>query len=128
MYSSALEENTATGKFIQIIRLFEFIANPVSYEKFQNVRKSIAAHVAKNVHDIHRLSSEFKYYSSGDNQDGLRTEIIHNGKIIEELISSDLELDDLFIKLQGYLHSCINDLLSSYNQPWDYIESLRVDN
>lgn len=128
MYSSALEENTATGKFIQIIRLFEFIANPINYERFQNVRQSIAAHVAKSVHDIHRLSSEFKYYSSGDNQDGLRTEIIHNGKTIEELIPSNSELDDLFIKLQGYLHLCIHDLLRAYNQPWTYIESLRIEN
>jgi Ca2+-binding EF-hand superfamily protein len=127
MYSSALEENTATGKFIQIIRLFEFIANPASYEKFQNVRQSISAHVAKNIYDIHRLSSEFKYYSSGDNQNGLRTEIIHNGKTIEELIPSESERESLFVKLQGYIHSCINDLLRSYNKPWSYIESLRND-
>lgn len=125
LYSGALEENGETEKFIQIMRLFEYIANPTDYEKFQSVRTKVSAHIAKNIHDIHRLSSEFRYYSSGENQDGLRTEIIHKGKNLDEIIHDISERRSLFHKLQEYLHCCINDLLDNYNKTWPDLEQLR---
>lgn len=125
MYTQTLESNTNTEKFIQIIRLFEFIASPDKYEKFQSVKAKIIAHIAKNVYQIHEISKEFKYYSSGENGDGLRTQIFHNGKKVEELINNT-ELSELFIKLHKYLFKCITDLLNNYNKKWDVIEQLRT--
>lgn len=125
MYTQTLEASTNTEKFIQIIRLFEFIATPDKYEKFQNVKAKITSHIAKNIHQRHEISEEFKYYSSGENGNGLRTQIFHNGKRIEELLNVS-ELNELFIKLHKYLFICISDLLSTYNKKWEVIEQLRT--
>lgn len=127
MYSSALEENDDTGKFIEIMRLFEFIADPSGFTKFKEVRKKIAAHIVKNGSDVQRLQNEFQYYSSGDNEDGLRTEIIHNGKSLDTLIPNIDERSDLFVKLQSYVKICINDLILYYNKSWDELEVIRTD-
>ena len=126
MYSQTLESNSETDKFIQIIRLFEFIASPDIYEKFQNVKSKIISHIAKNIHQIHEMSDEFKYYSSGNNGDGLRTQIFHKGKKIEELIDEN-ERKELFEKLHKYLFVCVTDLLNNYNKDWEFIEKLRAD-
>jgi hypothetical protein len=127
MYCNALEENDSTGKFIEIMRLFEFIAAPDSFEKFQRVRAKIASHLMKNSYDEVRLRDEFKYFSSGDNEDGLRTEIIHNGKGIEVLIPDPSKQSDLFIKLQEYVTICIKDLITFYNKSWSELEGIRED-
>ena len=50
MFAQMLESNSYTEKFIQIIRLFEFIASPDKYEKFKSVKAKIIAHVANNIH------------------------------------------------------------------------------
>lgn len=126
MYVEMLESNSLTDKFIHIIRLFEFIASPNGYEKFQNVKTRIIAHIAKNRHEIHAISEDFKYYSSGDANDGLRTQIIHNGKKIEELVNDDIRA--LFKKLHRYLYICITDLIKNYNKDWTFLEELRVQN
>lgn len=125
MFSNALEENDNTGKFIEIMRLFEFIADPNSFTKFQKVRNKIAAHIAENSSDINRLQEEFRYYSSGDSEDGLRTEIIHNGKNLEMLIPEPSEQIDLFNKLQLYITKCIRDLILFYDKSWVELEEIR---
>jgi hypothetical protein len=125
MFSNALEENDNTGKFIEIMRLFEFIADPNSFTKFQKVRTKIASHIVENSSDINRLQDEFKYYSSGDNEDGLRTEIIHNGKSIEILIPESSKQIDLFNTLQLYITKCIRDLICFYNKSWAELEDIR---
>lgn len=126
MYTQLLESNSETEKFIHAIRLFEFIASPEKYEKFQNVKSNIIAHVASNIKQIHEISEEFKYYSSGNAADGLRTQIFHNGKKLEELIIRSDERKELFVKLHGYLFTCISDLLGIYNKKWQNVEELRV--
>lgn len=126
MYCQILESNSETDKFIQIIRLLEFIASPDKYEKFQNVKTKIISHIAKNIHQIHEMSNEFKYYSSGNNRDGLRTQIFHNGKKLEELIDQN-KRKELFEKLHRYLFLSVTDLLNNYNKDWEFIEKLRND-
>ena len=125
MYTQILESNSNTEKFIQIIRLFEFIASPDKYEKFQNVKAKIISHIAKNIHQIHEISEEFKYYSSGSNGDGLRTQIFHKGKRIEELVDEN-KSKGLFEKLHKYIFICLTDLLINYNKDWVFIEQFRA--
>ena len=125
-YTQILESNSDTEKFIQTMMLFEFIASPDKYEKFQNVKSKIVSHIAQNMQQIHEISNEFKYYSSGDSADGLRTQIFHTGKRIEELVSKS-ELKNIFTKLHKYLVFCIKDLLMNYNKNWTEIENLRTE-
>ncbi|MCQ8116382.1 hypothetical protein [Methylomonas rosea] len=122
LYSAALEENSDTNKFIQIMRIFEFIAFPSEYKRFEKVKEQILSHIAKNKTDILRIREEFVEYSR------LRTEIIHNGKALEEfdLVPNPLEREYLIDKLQSYLRRCINDLIDYYNNPWIEIDKFRV--
>lgn len=124
MYAQILESNSNTEKFVQIMMLFEFIASPDKYEKFQNIKTKIISHIAKSSHQIHEISKEFKHYSSGDNGNGLRTQIFHQGKRLEELLDKD-KIKELFRKLQRYLSLCILDLLDNYNKKWEFIENFR---
>ncbi|MQP30196.1 hypothetical protein GEO21_22180 [Sphingobacterium faecium] len=125
-YTQILESNSDTEKFIQIMMLFEFIASPNEYEKFQNVKSKIISHIAQNIQQIHEISNEFKYYSSGDSTNGLRTQIFHTGKRIEELLTKD-ELKNIFIKLHKYIALCIKDLIINYNKNWAEIENIRTE-
>lgn len=129
IYSSVLEESSDTNKFIQIMRLFEFIAFPEEYRNFQKVKEKILSHIAKSNNDVIRIRDEFKSYTGGDNNNGLRTEIIHNGKLLEDIgkYQDSLEREYLFDKLEKYLHFCINDLIENYNKPWSDIEKIRED-
>jgi hypothetical protein len=129
IYSSALEEGSDTNKFIQIMRLFEFIAFPKEFARFEKIKEEILSHVAKNNSDIQRIRQEFKEYTSGENNDGLRTEIIHNGKLLEDIgiYKNPLEREYLFDKFQRYLHFCINDLISNYNKLWTDIKTIRCE-
>lgn len=124
MYAQILESNSNTEKFVQTMMLFEFIASPDKYEKFQNIKIKIISHIAKSSHQVHEISKEFKYYSSGDNGNGLRTQIFHQGKRLEDLLDKD-QIKELFRKLQRYLSLCIFDLLDNYNKKWEFIENFR---
>lgn len=125
MYTQILESNSNTEKFIQLMLIFEFIASPNKYEKFQNVKAKIISHIAKNNHQIHEISKDFKYYSSGNNGDGLRTQIFHKGKKIEQLMDENKQ-KELFKKLHKYIFTCITDLLNNYNKNWEFIEEFRT--
>ena len=124
MYAHILEANTNTDKLFQIIRLFEFIASPNEYEQFKKVKSKIISHIATSREQIHELSNEFIFYIFGNNKDGLRTQIIHQGKKIEELINEN-EIIEIFKKLHNYLFICITDLMNNYNKEWEVIENVR---
>ncbi len=125
MYTKIIESNSNTEKFIQIMILFEFIASPDRFEKFQYVKTKIASHIAKNACQYHEICHEFKGYTGGVKENGLRTQIVHQGKRLEELLDKD-QIKELFRKLQRYLFFCIFDLLDNYNKKWEFIENFRM--
>ncbi|MEJ5176745.1 hypothetical protein [Erwinia sp. MYb416] len=88
LYSSALESPGPTEKFIEFMRIFEFIAFPYDYEKFQKVRAQITQHLARNSYDETRLETEFRSYTGGTANDGLRTKIIHMGVQLDDLLNA----------------------------------------
>lgn len=124
LFSNALENTGNTDKFIEFMRLFEFIAYPLTYEQFKKVRTKIAQHLVVNSYDETRLAEEFKLYTSGDNNDGYRTQIIHVGKQLEDILTDD-EISSLLGRLQYYIIKCIDDLLTNYNKTWDELDSFR---
>lgn len=127
LYSSALESPGPTEKFIEFMRIFEFIAFPYDYEKFQKVRAQITQHLARNSYDETRLETEFRSYTGGTANDGLRTKIIHMGVQLDDLLNAG-NIDSLLSRLQFYATCCINDLLRLYNMPWQAVETFRDNN
>lgn len=127
LYSAALESSGPTEKFVEFMRIFEFIAFPDSYEKFQKVRAKITQHLARNSYDETRLEVEFRSYTGGTANDGLRTKIIHMGVQLDDLLSAR-DIESLLSRLQLYTTCCINDLLRLYNKPWQAVETFRDNN
>ncbi len=127
LYSAALEGSGPTEKFVEFMRIFEFIAFPDSYEKFQKVRAKITQHLARNSYDETRLETEFRSYTGGVANDGLRTKIIHMGVQLDDLLNAG-DIDSLLSRLQLYTTCCINDLLRLYNRPWQAVETFRDNN
>lgn len=127
LYSAALEGSGSTEKFVEFMRIFEFIAFPDSYEKFQKVRAKITQHLARNSYDESRLETEFRSYTGGTANDGLRTKIIHMGVQLDDLLNVG-DIDSLLSRLQLYTTCCINDLLRFYNMPWQAVETFRDNN
>jgi|GEM_PF-3096658 len=127
LYSGALESSGPTEKFVEFMRIFEFIAFPDDYEKFQRVRAKITQHLARNSYDETRLEAEFRSYTGGTANDGLRTKIIHMGMQLDDLLNAE-EINSLLSRLQLYATCCIKDLLRLYNMPWQAVETFRDNN
>lgn len=124
--SSILEQDNLTAKFMQIMTLFEYLAFPYEYKPFKEVKKKISSHIACNKVEYERLLDVFYKYTSKQGY-AYRTEIIHNGKTIEELIPNEIELLELFSELHHYICLVISDLLKYYNKDWGFIKNLRKE-
>lgn len=124
----ALKLNTAIAesdnqsiKFIQIMTLLEFIGDPYGYRAFKDIKGKIIAYIAKDKSDYHRLSQDFIYYSKE-----LRTEIIHNGKRIEDLLSNSKILG-IFEFFHKTTYTIIWDLMMHYDMSWaDYQDERKL--
>ena len=131
--SMILEANTKTQKFALIMSLMEYLGFPNSFELFKKVKTKIICHNTNNFPDYLDLCQRFeeltgglKDEKTGEKDIGLRTQIIHIGKIIEDLIVNELELNDLFFELQGYIYHTINDMFNFYDKKWIDLENFRI--
>lgn len=122
--TSILEQDNLTAKFMQIMTLFEYLAFPYNYMPFQKVKTKICSHIANDNNEYLKLLDDFHKYTAKPGF-GYRTEIVHNGKTIEDIIPNKQELINLFSELQFYVQSVIEDLLQHYNKDWSHIEKLR---
>lgn len=124
----ALKLNTAIAeydnqsiKFIQIMTLLEFIGDPYDYKPFQAVKGKIISYIAMNRNDYHKLSTQFKYYSKE-----LRTDIVHKGKRIEDLLSYK-EILGIFEFFHKTIYTIISDLMLNYDKSWvEYQEERKI--
>lgn len=130
--SSIMEAEDDTVKFTQIMMLLEYIGDPNDYGKFQDMKAKFVGTLAKDKNDYNRLSNRFKELTSGINpqtpsQRGLRTQIVHMGKSIYELIPDSEKRKDLFTELYGYIYVLIQDMMFSSFGSWnEYDEERRI--
>ncbi|MCV9389150.1 hypothetical protein [Reichenbachiella ulvae] len=128
--STILETDDLTMKFSMIMTLFEHMANPYEYEKFQIVKGKIGLHATSNKTNYHKLMQRFEELTAGlkkndgskDRILGVRTSIIHLGKRIEDLIPIKENQKKLFEELQSYTKSVIDDMISFSHLTWDEFE------
>ncbi len=131
LYSNALTASSETLKFIQLMNLIEYIASPFVYMKMGDVKKQIARHVARDISEYNTILEDFKFLSAepgkarGPNN-GLRHNIIHLGKSIEELVGPE-ERTKVFRRLISYNAIPIHDMIRLSAKDWDAVEAYRDD-
>jgi hypothetical protein len=113
------ESENQSNKFIHIMTLFEYLGNPNKYEQFQKIKGKIITYIAKNKTDYNKLSTKFIYYSKD-----LRTEIIHNGKRIEYLLTQ-VEIDEMFKFFHQTIYIIIWDMMMNFDENWNDYEAER---
>lgn len=128
LYSDILYMPTSTNKFMQSMTLIDYLGNPFEFQKMQINKSKIAPFSADSHAQYNLICERFKYLTSqkdsNDNQIGLRTNIIHNGKSIDELIFDGYEIDLILKEIQLYICNFINGILDYSDQnDWTYIET-----
>lgn len=127
LYSEALNSSNETIKFIRVMTLFEFLASPDECQSWKKLKGDIACHCARDKASYLSLCERFRALTSIEDasgkQIGLRTLIVHNGKLLPELLPGIKERASLFRELQGYAFAVLTDMLSNAGASWEkYLE------
>jgi len=130
MHTTFLETNNPTTKFIKAMTLLEFLANPDDYEKFEQVRKLITVHLAKDFTHYLKLKDRFNELTGKKDETGkhigYRTRIIHIGEDIEDILGDDeIEVNKVMLEVQKYIGRVINDMLRNHQMTWQEFDELR---
>lgn len=113
------ESDNHSNKFIQIMTLFEYLGNPYDFVNFKKIKGVLISYIAKNKKEYHELSEKFRFYS-----ENIRTEIIHNGKRIEDLLTNE-EINDLFVFFHQTNYIILYDFMMNYDLDWIDYETKR---
>ena len=127
LYSEALNSPNETIKFTRVMTLFEFMASPDEYQNWKKLKGDIACHCANDKASYLRLCERFRALTSIEDasgkQVGFRTLIVHNGRLLPELLPDANSRTALFRELQGYAMAVLNDMLSNAGLSWaEYVE------
>lgn len=127
LYSEALNSSNETIKFTRVMTLFEFLASPDEYQNWKKLKGDIACYCARDKASYLRLCERFRALTSIEDESGrqlgLRTLIVHNGKLLPELLPDIKERASLFRELQGYAFTILTNMLSSAGLSWEeYVE------
>ena len=127
LYSDILYLPTSTGKFMQAMTLIDYLGNPFEYQKMQKNKTKIAPFSADSRQQYNHICERFKYLTSLKDENskeiGLRTNIVHNGKSLEDLLFEGYKVNLVLRELQLYICNFINGILDFTDQnDWSSIE------
>jgi hypothetical protein len=120
MNSLLLESEDETMKFAQIMILLDFLGNPHEYMNFKKIKTKLISALATSKTNYHELSNEFRYYS-----EELRTEVIHNGKRLENLIPIKEERFSTLKVLQMHIRKIMSHQMDHARMTWVDYDGLR---
>ncbi|TEB10487.1 hypothetical protein Psfp_04159 [Pelotomaculum sp. FP] len=134
LYTGVLEANTNTSKFIRAMSLFDYLAYPNNFKKFEKVKKEIACHIAQTRQQYNNISNRFQELTGKKDETGsytgFRTRIVHLGGTLEEILG-DNEIIKLFLELNRYIGKVIQDMMDHSHYTWDeftnYRDALKID-
>lgn len=113
--SDAMYSRNDTSKFLRIMTLMEYLANPDKHQKWAKAKGEIICHVAKSKDQYHRLSDRMRELTSikalPNVEQGFRTLVIHHGKFLEEVIPDGAQRRKLFAEMYRYVGAVIQDML-----------------
>lgn len=126
LYSQMLQTQSATSKFVQALSLIEFLAYPDDFMKFQDIKKVVSKYVTNCPREHERLMERFRELTGKKDETkqevGLRTNIVHMGKRLEQLIKSRSERENLFKELDGYIRAMLDHMIER-----DYMSNEEYD-
>ena len=133
LHSAIQETDNDTMKFAQIMMLFDYIGNPNEYANFQTMKAQFVPVLARDKHRYHQLSERFKQLTKGYEdasgklvRNGLRTDIVHLGKSILDLMPDPKGRKALFQELHGYIYTLIHHMIISQSSSWKEYEAERT--
>ncbi|MCJ8343609.1 MAG: hypothetical protein MJH09_12330 [Cetobacterium sp.] len=127
-YANIVSSESKTTKFILSMTLLEFLADPFKYLKMQDVKKNLIPLITTNKNEAEYISNHFKFLTSLEDengcQKGLRTNIIHMGKSIEDLVPNLSDIDFILRTLQKYICKVLENYYSIYDKGWNEVSNL----
>ena len=117
LYAAVQEASGPTGQFMQATSLLEYLAFPDEFRPLKKVRAVIVRYAARNRAEHDRLTKRFQNELFGPQ--GYRTQIVHNGKRLEQLLPSSEERKELFDELDVYMRLMIDDMIEHSEMNWD---------
>ncbi|HEX8238369.1 MAG TPA: hypothetical protein VF574_01370 [Allosphingosinicella sp.] len=129
LYSEAMEAATETSRFVQMLSLIEFLADPGEFTKMATAKRLIARHAARDRAEYDAILEDFRYLTSeGKTADGanrgLRHNIVHCGQRLEDLATPE-ERKAIFRRLAGYAGAALEDMRRHEHEEWEAVERLR---
>lgn len=121
LYAGLLEAESDTARFMQATGLLEYLAFPSEFRPLKKVRAVVTRYAARTPAEHEQMMKRFQNDLFGPN--GYRTQIVHNGKRIEQLLSAAADRLALLRELDGYIRPMIDDMIEHSEMPWnEYIE------
>ncbi|MEA5012167.1 MAG: hypothetical protein VB100_10675 [Angelakisella sp.] len=107
--------------FIYLMSTLEMLASR-EYVNFRKVKSRILPFICDTKENYHKLSEELRVWS-----ESYRTNIIHNGKSILDLVSSEGELKRIFSLLCSYINNYCSTVLDTGITTFIELESYRLE-
>ncbi|MGD6777401.1 hypothetical protein [Sutcliffiella horikoshii] len=125
LYANIVEASSYTNKYVQALSLIEYLTNPFEFEKMQKLKGHVIAFSVDNKKSYHELSERFKFLTGLKDEQGIeigiRTNIVHNGKLLEQMLNKPYEPEFIIKELQYYICNYLEVCFESYQESWEKI-------
>lgn len=123
LYANIVEASSYTNKYVQALSLIEYLTNPFEFEKMQKLKGHVIAFSVDNKKSYHELSERFKFLTGLKDEQGIeigiRTNIVHNGKLLEQMLNKPYEPEFMIKELQYYICNYLEVCFESYQESWE---------
>jgi len=130
LLSEAMSASSETAKFTRMMTLLEFLASPYQFSSWKKVKGEISCHCARTTSEYHRLAERFRELTSSENADGsqggLRTLVVHHGRLLHELVPKPEDRLALFREIQGYASSVLRAMIDHAEETWEQFQAYRA--
>ncbi|MHC9237258.1 hypothetical protein ACX9MO_16660 [Pseudooceanicola sp. 502str34] len=131
LHSTALEAASDTEKFLQLMTLIEYLADPDGYIAMQKVKKQIGRHVAQDRTEYDEIMQDFRFLTSmgkdsSGRDPGLRHNVVHVGANLEDLLDQ-AERRDVLNRVNRYIGVVLTHFIERSDKGWDAIEHYRSE-
>ncbi len=126
LYRNTLEAYDHTSRFVSAMTLLDFLADPLDYQNFKDVKKVIARYVTRDQAAYDRLLDWFFTVTARKDDVtgeilGYRTRIVHLGHQLEDCLDDD-GIADLYSKLAAIIHAVLIHMIRNSELDWeDYL-------
>lgn len=129
LFNMALEAPDDTAKFVQLMTLIDYLADPFAFTSMKDAKKQIGRHVAQTRQEYEAIMEDFKVLTSEGGKptaghQGYRHNIVHLGRRLEDLIDAN-ERRAVMQRLQTYISVLIQDFIDRSHEGWESIVAYR---